>query len=69
MSCRSISPCILYANTDVNKYNGGDDNNAYRLSKCGCTGVEKKLIECPRYLQLDKHDCDHKVTVKCNSKL
>ena len=57
-----------YANTGVNKDNGGDNDNTYRLSKCGCTGVEKKLIECPRYLQLDKHNCQNdKVTVLCNS--
>ena len=51
----------------MNNNNGGDNNNAYRLSNCGCTGVEKKLRECPRYLQLDKHTCNNQVTVKVNS--
>ena len=57
-----------YASTDVNRANGGNKYNAYRMM-CGrgCTGVEKKLIECPRYLQVNKNTCNSKVTVKCNS--
>ena len=56
-----------YASTDVNRANGGNKYNAYRMINRGCTGVEKKLIERPRYLQVNKNTCNSKVTVKCNS--
>ena len=56
-----------YVDTGVHKGNGGDNDNAYRLGNIECTGVEKKLRECPRYLQLEKHTCNNQVTVKCNS--
>ena len=46
----SIIAVHFYASTDVNKANGGNKYNAYRMINRGCTGVEKKLIECPRYL-------------------
>ena len=66
LSRHALISIILYT-TDVNKASGVNNNNVYRMSASGCTGVEKKLTECPRYLQVNKiTSCNNKVTVKCN---
>ena len=41
------------------------DDNSYRLDDCPCFGVEKMLINCPRYFKLQQTDCDWKVSVLC----
>ena len=40
---------------------------AHKLADYPCFGVEKMLMDCPRYLQLlPQSNCNSKVAVKCS---
>ena len=42
-------------------------NKGYELGDCPCFGVEKMLINCPRYFKLQQKTCYWKVSVQCDS--